>query len=80
MTHALFMPTVVFPDTYRGRIDARNWETSDITIKYFCPDYSGYKDGLCENRNSLGDPSHNLCNRCLYGFMFDVDRLGLVAK
>ena len=80
MTHATFMPTVVFPDTERGRGDANHWDTSEITVKRLCGDYSAYKDGICENRNPLGDPSHNMCNRCMYGFMFDVDRLGLVPK
>lgn len=81
MPHVTIMPTVVFPDTHAGRAYERKWEKSEVTRTYLCGDYQpSYKDELCRNRDLCGDPSHSLCHRCTYGFVFDVDRLGLVAR
>jgi len=74
MPFADYMPTVVFPDTRRGKAHWQGWEKTDVTIPYFCNLYSSGSDGRCARRDPSGVRRKNLCYRCVAGFIYDFQR------
>ena len=73
MPHAQFMPTVVFPKTYKGIDDYHHWDKSSDTNAYFCDEFS--PDGRqCARRNPDGVRAKNLCYRCVAGYLYDFKR------
>ena len=72
-----FPPTVVFPDDERGWQAWRAWRKSKITVRYLCSEYvedEGYVSvkHQCANRDPMGHKRHNLCYRCVAGFLYDM--------
>lgn len=77
MPFADHMPTVVFPDTVRGRRAWESWERSSTTVPYFCDLYDddmGSWTGHCARRDPGGVRAHSLCWRCVAGFLYDIKR------
>lgn len=74
MPYSDYMPTVVFPNTNAGSIAWEKWDKSAITKRYFCSDFHQDRmtsNLLCDCRNQMGVKAHNLCMRCIAGYLYD---------
>jgi hypothetical protein len=71
------MPSLVYPDTWQARTDAKINDPQEDCTKFFCSEFKIDHHPLphetamkvvCANRDPGGDRAHNLCLRCMVGY------------